>query len=216
VLGVVGGRGGVGASRFAAALATSAADAYGRCVLIDLDPVGGGIDVLLGVEAVRGARWSGLRLAGGHLEPDALVSGLPAWGDVSVLAADEPSEPPADSVDQAVGVASKAGPVVLDLSRWPSAARDAAIGRCDLVVLLVTPDVSGVTGARCIAASIDAPLGILVRGSRAVARTVPELVGARLLGRLPRLVRTRDQSADAPRRIRQVASGVLDAVAVAG
>ena len=63
VLAVVGGSGGVGASTFAAALATAAAPA----TLIDLDPVSGGIDVLLGIEDVPGARWSGLRLEGGRL-----------------------------------------------------------------------------------------------------------------------------------------------------
>src|SRR5579875_2141374 len=86
VVAVLGGSGGVGASTFAAALATAA----GRAVLVDCDPLGGGIDVLLGVEAVPGARWSGLRVNGGRLDPHALDEGLPRWRDVRVLAADAP------------------------------------------------------------------------------------------------------------------------------
>jgi MinD-like ATPase involved in chromosome partitioning or flagellar assembly len=215
VLGVVGGRGGVGASLFAAALASRAAEAYGRSVLIDLDPTRGGIDVLLGIEEVRGARWSGLRLAGGHLDPEVLVDGLPQWGSVSVLAADEPAEASPDAVDQAIEVARQVGPVVLDLSRWASESRAAGVRRCDLVVLVVVPDVAGVTGARCVAAGIDAPLGVLIRGGRSSARSVPQLVGARLLGRLPSMGRPRDHDAVVRRRAGQVASGVLDAVAAA-
>lgn len=204
VLGVVGGQGGVGASGFAATLAASASRRYGRCALIDLDCPSGGLDVLLGIEDAHGARWSGLRLAGGHLDPDVLLDGLPAWNEVRVLAADRAVEPAEDAVAQVVDVARRGAPVVLDLARWPSPARAAAVSRCSLVVLVVQPDVAGVTGARCVAASLDARLGVLVRGSRASGRVVPPLVGAALLGRLPRR--------PARRRERAVAAGVLDAV----
>jgi len=70
VLGVVGGSGGVGASTFAAVLAA----VTGRAMLVDLDVVGGGIDVLLGIEDVAGARWSGLRVGGGRLDPALLAN----------------------------------------------------------------------------------------------------------------------------------------------
>jgi hypothetical protein len=204
VIGVVGGRGGVGASGFAATLAAIAARRYGRCALVDLDPPSGGLDVLLGIEDVGGARWSGLRLAGGHLDSDVLFDGLPAWHDVRVLAADNAVEPAEEAVAQVVEVARRGAPVVLDLGRWPCPSREVAVSRCVMVVLVVRPDVAGVTGARCVAASVDAPLGVLVRGSRSSTRLVPELVGAQLLGRLPRR-----RSA---RRERAVAAGVLDAV----
>ncbi len=212
MLGVVGGRGGVGASRFAATLAARAAATFGRCLLLDLDPCSGGIDVLLGVESVPGARWSGLRLAGGHLDPALLLDGLPSWGAVSVLAADSLTAPPVESVEQVIEVAAPLAPVVIDLARWPSRERSAAVSRCDLIVLLVTADVPGVTAARCVASELPVPLGLLVRGSRASARAVPDLVGARLLGRLPGLGRRAVGLENAPRRMRLAASGVLDAV----
>jgi hypothetical protein len=209
VLGVVGGSGGVGASMFAAVLASRAAELHGRSVLIDLDPIRGGIDVLLGIESVAGARWSGLRLAGGHLDPEELVDGLPGWGAVSVLAAD--GDPDADAVAQVVEIAAGVGPVVVDLARWSSAARDTAVGLCHLVALIARPDVGGVTGARSVAAGVAAPLGVLVRGRS--ASTVSDLVGARLLGRLPGMGRPRESSSVTSRRVRQVAAGVLDAMA---
>ncbi|MGH8862840.1 MAG: septum site-determining protein Ssd, partial [Jatrophihabitantaceae bacterium] len=91
MIGVIGGSGGVGASTFASVVASVA----GRAVLIDLDTVGGGIDVLLGMEETAGARWSGLRVGGGYLDPALLADGLPRWRDVAVLAADEPPDPAA-------------------------------------------------------------------------------------------------------------------------
>ena len=71
MFGVVGGSGGVGASTFAAVLAAVTA----RAMLVDIDVVGGGIDVLLGIEDVPGARWSGLRVGGGRLDPGSLADG---------------------------------------------------------------------------------------------------------------------------------------------
>src|SRR6185312_17116098 len=90
MIGVIGGNGGVGASTFAAVLAWAAVSG----VLVDLDPVGGGVDVLLGIERAPGARWSGLRLDGGRLAPEVLTAGLPRWAGVPVLAADR--SPPDD------------------------------------------------------------------------------------------------------------------------
>ena len=214
VVGVVGGCGGVGASRFAAALAASVS---GRSVLVDLDPAGGGIDVLLGIESVSGARWSGLRLAGGRLDPALLLAGLPAWGSVAVLAADTASLPAPETVSQVLAAARQAGPVIIDLSRWPTQARTAALDSSDLVVLVAADDVGAVTAARSVLAGLGgAPAGVMVRGRARSVRPVAELVGARMLGRLPALRRREDVSlapTALPRSLRQVAAGVLDAVA---
>ena len=63
VVAVIGGCGGAGASLFAVALAQAATDA----LLVDLDPWGGGIDLLVGGEATPGLRWPDLALQGGRL-----------------------------------------------------------------------------------------------------------------------------------------------------
>jgi len=54
---VLGGSGGVGASTLAAALAWRAARAGKSVALVDVDRLGGGIDLLLGAEEVPGWRW---------------------------------------------------------------------------------------------------------------------------------------------------------------
>lgn len=217
-MGVVGGRGGAGASTFAAVLAAMAA-LGGSALLIDLDPVAGGLDVLLGIETVPGARWSGLRLDGGHLDPDVLLAGLPLWGSVSVLSADV-SPLPAD-VAQVLDVAARAGPVVVDLGRWPSPARPAALTECALTVLVCGADVRSVTGARAVRVELESgPVGlVVVRSGRdpAPAARVAELVGAPLIGAVPGDRRRDDSPLDPsalPRALTRVACGVLDAVAV--
>lgn len=216
ILGVVGGCGGVGASTFASVLAAMAA-LGGRSVLVDLDHVAGGVDVLLGIESVPGARWSGLRLGGGRLHPEALVDGLPRWGGVAVLSADRP--PDAAGAAQTLDVACRAGPVVVDLGRWDCPARALALQRCSLVVLVSGADVRAVTGACGVRRGLgDATAGLVVvrdRSALAVPAQVASLVGAPLIGSVPSLGRRGDAPLAAgslPRSWMRVARGLLDAV----
>jgi hypothetical protein len=183
VIGVVGGSGGVGASSFAAVLASAA----GGAVLIDLDVAGGGIDVTLGIESVPGARWSGLRLAGGRLDPEVLVGGLPRWGIVAVLAADVAELDP-DPVLQVLEVARAAGPVVLDLPRRSCPERAAALLHCDLVVVLARSDVDGLVAAHALADGLpELPRGLVCRRGEVAAADAARLVGLPLFGELPPL-----------------------------
>lgn len=210
VVGVLGGSGGVGASSFAAALAAAA----GSALLIDVDVVGGGIDVLLDIEAVSGARWSGLRLAGGRLDPATLLGGLPRWGRCAVLAADLAALEPA-AVGQVVDVTVAADVldcVVLDLPRHECPERAAALERCDLVVVLVRADVAGVVAAHAaVAAVADVPRGLVLRRGQMAAAEAAAFIGAPLLGTLPALGRPLAEldCTRLPRRLRKVASGVL-------
>src|SRR5204863_6109651 len=80
VVAVVGGRGGAGASVFSAGLAVTAARAGWRTLLVDADPLGGGVDLVLGWEALDGLRWPALSGASGRVSPPALVGALPRRG----------------------------------------------------------------------------------------------------------------------------------------
>jgi len=142
VIGVTGGCGGLGASRFAATLAVAAAQRVDRCLLADLDPVAGGIDVLLGAEATPGARWSQLRLAGGVLDGEVLLAGLATWGRTAVLACDQFELPPPEQVREVIDAARSVAPVVLDLARHRSPTRDLAIASFALVVVLCAADLA--------------------------------------------------------------------------
>src|SRR5436309_2057533 len=120
VIGVLSGCGGAGASTFAAVLAGCA----GRpAFLLDCDPLGGGIDVLLGCEREPGPRWGQVRVRGGPLDPQLLLSGLPRWYEVRFLAADDQQSLTEAAVSAVIKAAASVAPTVLDLPRAGSAVR---------------------------------------------------------------------------------------------
>jgi secretion/DNA translocation related CpaE-like protein len=214
-IGVLAGCGGAGASVFAAVLAACAAAGDGWACLIDCDPLGGGIDVLLGCERTAGSRWSQVRLRGGDLDPAVLRNCLPQWQGVSVLAVDEPGALQPAAVLQLVDAAALAGPVVLDLARWPSPVRTAALSRCDLTILVTPAEVRGVTAAAAIAADLDpAVTSVVVRGaSRSLsADRIGTVLGLPVLGGLPYDPASRHPAGLDPRRIRRATRRVAEAV----
>ena len=83
-LGVVGGSGGVGATTFACALGQMAARS-GEALVIDLDPLGPGIDRVLGLEAREGMRWDELGQPTGRLSARSLRQALPRSAGLGVL-----------------------------------------------------------------------------------------------------------------------------------
>jgi MinD-like ATPase involved in chromosome partitioning or flagellar assembly len=210
VVGVVGGSGGVGASSFAAILAATA----GSAVLVDLDVAGGGIDVLLGIEAAAGARWSGLRLAGGRLDPATLLAGLPRWGGCAVLAADVAALEAA-AVEQVITSAVEARSldcVVVDLPRHECPERSAAVAHVDLVAVLARADVAGLVAAHGVVAALgEAPIGMVMRRGALPGERAADLVGAPLLGTLPPVSRPLPELDfdRLPRGAAKVAAGVL-------
>ena len=84
VVGVVGGTGGAGATTLACALAQWYA-ARGPTLLVDADPLGPGVDRLLGLEGRGGVRWEGLTETSGRLGARALREGVPREGALGVL-----------------------------------------------------------------------------------------------------------------------------------
>ena len=209
LFGVVGGSGGVGASTFCAALA-----AHAGGVLVDLDAEGGGVDVLLGVEDVTGARWSAVQVAGGHIDPAQLRDGLPRWDAVPVLVADR--APDARAVGAVLDAARLLGPVAVDLGRSPTAARRIAVEACALIVVLVAADLPGVAAARTVTSALDAAqVALVVRRGCIDPDEAGELVGAPVVGVLP-AVRRRSTSPLHARRLpgalAAVAAGVADSM----
>ncbi len=190
VLSIVGGCGGVGASTFAAGLAVGAASRGISSLLVDLDPLGGGIDLVMGVENRPGWRWSRLSGAQGHLAD--LSDHLPRVADVSVLASDRgpAAEVPlgGDAVRSVLTSAARHHRlVVVDLPRQPSAASLEALRCSDRAVVLAAADVRGVTAGRQVAgwlADSSTPVSAVVRTVRGgiEPRMVAETLGVELLG----------------------------------
>ncbi|HST49054.1 septum site-determining protein Ssd [Jatrophihabitans sp.] len=214
-IGVLGGCGGAGASVFAAVLAARAAAELGTAFLIDCDPVGGGLDVLLGCERAPGSRWGQVRLRGGSLDPAVLRDCLPRWHQVSVLAVDDPPALDPDALVRIATAAASAGPVLLDLARWSSPVRTAALDSCDLAVLVTPAEVRAVTAGAAIAGALDpARAGLVVRGSAASlpADRIAALLGLPVLGELGYDPASRHPGGLDPRRVRRRTGQVAEAV----
>jgi secretion/DNA translocation related CpaE-like protein len=188
-LGVVGGSGGVGATTFACALGQMAARS-GQAVVIDLDPLGPGIDRVLGLEACEGVRWDELGQPTGRLSARSLRQALPRSGDLGVLTwnAGPHGTLQAFAVREAISAAQRGHDmVVLDLPRSRDDLVEEVVARCDKVLVVTAPTVAGVASAARVCAGFADPgrLGLVVRGSGADPRDVARVVGAPVIAEMP-------------------------------
>jgi secretion/DNA translocation related CpaE-like protein len=149
-VGVIGGSGGVGASVVAAGLALRATQGGRRSVLIDLDPDGGGADLLVGVEREPGQRWGDLGDVRGSLDVEALRPVVhPRHAGLHVLAWPRTGADVESVTVAAVLEAARVGfdTVVVDLPRYGMAPE--ALTHLDHVLV-----VTGVDVRACAAASV--------------------------------------------------------------
>ena len=91
VLAVVGGRGGAGATTLACALAQTAGRRGLETLLVDADPLGGGLDVVFLAEDEPGLRWPDLASSRGRVPAGALGRALPRLADLALLSWDRSS-----------------------------------------------------------------------------------------------------------------------------
>ena len=169
-LAVVGGScGGAGASTVAAALALAAAPGV---TLVDADPWGAGIDLLLGAERADGLRWPDLTGLRGRVAGDALLAALPEVGGVHVVAASRssPGPVPVAAMTAVVDASRAVGcPVVIDLPRTAAADVPSVAGDADLAVLVVPARLRAATAARLQVEEPDSPWS----GAHLLVRQVP-------------------------------------------
>jgi secretion/DNA translocation related CpaE-like protein len=183
--------GGAGVSTLASALAVAAAP---DVLLVDADPWGGGIDLLLGAEREEGLRWPDLVGLRGRVAGSALLASLPEAGGVHVLAASRsaPLAVPDEALSVVVEAARGAGcRVVVDLSRAaPDGDGAGIVTDADLVVLVVPARLRAATAARLLVESPGSPWA----GAQLVVGQVPgglsraevaEVVGRPVLADLP-------------------------------
>jgi secretion/DNA translocation related CpaE-like protein len=167
-LAFVGGCGGAGATTLAAAVAVTASRRGLRTMLIDGDPLGGGIDLALGSEADQGSRWPELLNAAGRVSAVALRAALPLLNGLAVLSWDRSdviSLPP-EAMRSVLGAAQRSSDlVVLDLPRRTDPAEEEAFVRATSTLVVVRRDVRS-----CAAASrLVAPLRDVATDLRVVA-----------------------------------------------
>lgn len=159
LVGVIGGRGGAGASTLTCALAVTAARSGRAVLVVDADPLGGGFDLLLGVDQDGGRRWPDLRGASGRLAWPALRQALPSAYGVSVLSHQRGggAQPSVETMLAVTRSARQAGGLVLvDLPRWLGAAPSAVVGSADRVVVVVPADLRSCAAAGRVADAVCA------------------------------------------------------------
>ncbi|HEU4542097.1 MAG TPA: septum site-determining protein Ssd [Jiangellaceae bacterium] len=169
LVGVVGGRGGAGASVFASALAICAARQGLATMLVDADPYGGGLDLVLGAEHSGGLRWPDLADTRGRIGGATLRGHLPEPHGLTVLSWDRGGvlSVPAEAVRAVVAAARRSWDlVVLDLPRHFDPATEEVIGQCQRILLVVPAEVRAVAAAGRVAAG----LGVVATDIRVVVR----------------------------------------------
>ncbi|HSN11571.1 MAG TPA: septum site-determining protein Ssd [Propionibacteriaceae bacterium] len=186
---VLGGSGGVGASTLAVGLAT-AGTTLGATALVDLDPLGGGVDLLLGAERATGWRWDKLRSARGQIGE--LAGHVPVSEGLTLvpMSRDDSGALPRDAVAAVVAsLARSSGLVVMDVGRSLDAGAREALRGSDRTVLVCAQDVRGVASARMTLAAADVSgAGVVVRlrpGGTLRPAEVAAAVGLPLLGAVP-------------------------------
>lgn len=155
-VGVVGGSGGAGATVLAAALGQTAA-AHGPTAVIDADPLGPGLDRVLGVEDRSGVRWDELCQTTGRLGAAALRESLPRREGLGVLTwyAGRRGVLQPFAVREVLAAAQRGhDTVVLDLPRARDALLEEVVARCDQLLVVARPHVPGLASAARVAAGL--------------------------------------------------------------
>lgn len=165
-VGVVGGAGGAGATTLACALAQWHA-ARAPTLLVDADPLGPGLDRLLGMEDSAGVRWEGLGETSGRLGARALRESVPRRDRLGVLTwsglrrrLDVPT------VRRILPSAVRGHDlVVLDLARQGGAALAELVDRCDDLLVVAPATVPGLAATARLVADLghDARTGLVLR-----------------------------------------------------
>lgn len=187
-IGVTGGSGGAGATVFTAALGQVAAHA-GPTVVVDADPLGPGLDRVLGLEDRPGVRWDELCQATGRLGAVAFRESLPRRDRLGVLtwrAGDRTGLQPF-AVREVLSAAQRGhDTVVVDLPRARTGHLDETFARCDLVVVVTVPSVSGLASTARVVAGLPDPgrARLVVRGAGLEPDDVARVVSAPVLLRM--------------------------------
>lgn len=184
-IGVIGGAGGSGATTLACALGLSAG-LRGPACLIDADPLGGGVDRVLGFDRVEGIGWDALLQTTGRISALALRDSLPRQHGLGVLTwpRGEAAQLQPFAVREAMAAAARGHEcVVVDLPRGGGSLTGELVARCDHVVMTVRATVPALGAAARMRARLDVPdrLWLVVRGHAIDPPEVARAVGAPVL-----------------------------------
>lgn len=157
VLGVIGGAGGAGASTLACALGQVAART-GPALVLDTDPLGPGLDRVLGLDEVPGVRWDDLATSAGRLGSRSLREAVPRRDGVGVLTwtSGAAALPPLSTLRDVLAAARRGHHlVVLDIPRLAGVVSAELMARCDLVLVVTPSSIGGLVSTMRVLASLS-------------------------------------------------------------
>lgn len=193
LLAVIGGRGGAGATTLTVAMAVTAARTGRRVVVVDADPLGGGIDLVVGGETSSGLRWPDLAGTRGRVNSSALLDALPKADSLTVLSWDrgDALTIPVAAMEALLPAAQRGSDlVVVDLPRRLDEAAASAAQRATVALLVVPAEVRAAAAAARVAAALSAyceDVRVVVRGpapGKLDAPVIAESLGLPLAGSL--------------------------------
>jgi secretion/DNA translocation related CpaE-like protein len=205
VITVQGGHGGAGASTLAVGLAVEAARHGARTVLMDADPLSGGLDLPLALEDHPGPRWADLAATRTGRAPS--LTQLPSVDGLHVLAqrrlGTSAAATPGDCREAAAGPSlglalavldrfrREAEAVICDVGRSLSVIEETVLTGADLRIVVLQPRLRAVAATDQLLLRTRERFGqprLVVRGSGRgglPTRRLAELLGAEVLGELP-------------------------------
>jgi secretion/DNA translocation related CpaE-like protein len=193
VVAVVGGRGGAGATTLACALAQTAGRRGLETLLVDADPLGGGLDVVFLAEDQPGLRWPDLASSRGRVPAGALGRALPRLADLALLSWDRSSttQVPVDAARSVLAAARRSHDlVVVDVPRHLDDVGREVLASTSSALLVVPAEIRAVAGAARVAAQLSAlcrDVRLVVRGPGPAGLTTAEVqrnLGLPLAGEL--------------------------------
>lgn len=224
VVSVVGGVGGAGSSTATVALGVAAARRGLRPLVLDADPLGGGLDLVLGSERVDGLRWDDFGMTRGRIEAGSLADVLPERDGVSTLTwrTDASRLLPGAWPEVLAGAVRGFDLVAVDLPRHLGEVGAEIVGRSVLTLVVVPEEIAAVAASRHVIAGLRrrAPEVGLVTVGRAggigpaavsEALDMPALARIRPDRRLRGAV-DRGRGPGSSRSLRRSAEAVLDAI----
>ena len=222
LISVVGGTGGAGASTIAGGLALLAGRRGLRALLLDADPLGGGLDLLMGIEHAPGIRWDAVTAKDGPMTARALADVLPAGDGVWTLSfGRERTVPPPLANLVAAGMRGF-DVVVADVARHCERWTAEVLAQSVVTVVVVPEDVRGVSATRALLHELRDRTSALVAVTSARRpglrrETVAEALGVPVVGRLrfdPRLRASIDHGVGpaGSKALRRAVQPVLDLV----
>lgn len=228
LLGLTGGCGGAGATTAAVWIAQAAAGTGARVLLVDGDPLGGGLELAVAAEEYPGLRWPDLCEARGSIDAGQLSDSLPVAGGFSFLswpAAREQHSPVPAGTTQDVLDAARRGfeLVVVDIGRGLGPLHTYGWD-CDRLMVVVPLQLkAAVAAVRLLQELPPVETGLVIRGKPGAVldgSIISDAVGLPVQGRMPEL-RGVNAAAESGRllefarrrNVRRFGASVLDALA---